>query len=604
MSKIIDKFKCLRELSEEFKRNIKLFYVCDYMYLKKLSAINIIVTNDDLVYAFGDEHNIEVLCSFHRYQVQNKFIIKELCHQRVIDFRKSLKYLFARTSDGKVYYWELWETKPQLIESLLNHKIIDICCGDRQVIALTDNAIVFTSDFIFKLDFKELKSNAFNGEIVKAISCGFGHVLALSESGCVYSWGINSSGQLGVGDNEYRELPILVILKDTIIEKISCGGYHSLLLSRDGDIYAFGSKTCKQSVTENKIFQTTPIKINDLTDIQTKKEKTESSHTKSFRENKFIDIATHSHYDISIALSVNGIYYVWYSFIPEHRETDLKCFDEIFVKKLGITMKAIHIQGDNNFIPNNKYLEITANTITIQNDSDFIPNNKYLNKFEEILEIGSGSYGKVFKVKLKSSSELFAIKKIAIKDENESLKELCTSLLISELNSDLIVRYHDVWYENDLVIEKGFLKYAENSTLYIQMDLCEKTFEEIREEIHNDFTLTFNNLLTPLGFYITSELLIEILKGVHYLHKQNIIHRDLKPNNILLTHGINDRFVKIADFGLAKVHEMKKLHTQDRGCTKYMAPEVSCGTKYDTKADIYSLGIIIQVIFHILLDNE
>ncbi len=131
------------------------------------------------------------------------------------------------------------------------------------------------------------------------------------------------------------------------------------------------------------------------------------------------------------------------------------------------------------------------------------------------------------------------------------------------------------------------------------MDLCEKTLKEIREEIHNDFTLMFNNLLTPLGYYITSELLIEILEGVDYLHKLNIIHRNLKPDNILLTDGINGRFVKIADFGLAKVHEMKKLHTQDRGCTKYMAPDVRDGIEYDTKADIYSLGIIIQEIFDI-----
>jgi serine/threonine protein kinase len=156
-----------------------------------------------------------------------------------------------------------------------------------------------------------------------------------------------------------------------------------------------------------------------------------------------------------------------------------------------------------------------------------------LNKFEEISEIGSGSYGQVFKVKLKSTSELFAIKKIEIKDENESLKELCTSLLISELNSDLIVRYHDVWYENDLVIEDGFRIFTENSTFYIQMDLCEKTLGEICDEISkdenlgeicdyisNDHILKHIKSLSPLGFYITSELLVEILEGVDYLHKK------------------------------------------------------------------------------------
>jgi alpha-tubulin suppressor-like RCC1 family protein len=577
MSRIIDNFNFLKELNEQFKRNIKLFYACDD---NKINVKNIIITNDDMVYTFGNEHNIEVFRSLDNEEVRNHFIIEKLCHQRVVDFRNNWTHLFARTFDGRLYCWDSYIANPQLknpqlIKSLLNHNIIDIYCGLRQVIALTGNGIVFTSD-LFGLYFEELNCNAFNGEKVKAISCGFTHCLALTESGCVYSWGRNPLKKSSFGAESCRKIPTLVILNNIIIDKISCGKFHTLLLSRDGDIYAF------EMAEENDEFESTPIKINSLTDIRTKNEKTESSQTKSFRENKFIDIATHSLNDISIALSVNGVYYFWDdSEFQQPRETDFKSFDEIFAVKLRITAKAIHIQSDNNFIPN----------------------DKYINKFEEISQIGSGSYGKVFKVKLKSSSELFAIKKIAIKDENESLKELCTSLLISELNSDLIVRYHDVWYENDLVIENGFQKFTENSTLYIQMDLCEKTLEQIREEIGNDSILKLKILLTPLGFYITTKILIEILEAVEYLHKLNIIHRDLKPENILFSNGFNNRFVKIADFGLAKVHDKTKLNTENRGDVRYMAPEVVRSKTYDTKADIYSLGIIIQDLFEIDYDS-
>jgi hypothetical protein len=204
-------------------------------------------------------------------------------------------------------------------------------------------------------------------------------------------------------------------------------------------VYAFGSNVCGQSGINEKQYHKSPIKINDLFEF-----KIESIQTKSFRENKFIDIATHSHYDISIALSVNQIYFIWGKSECKPEECDFRSLGEIFAVKFGETAKAIRI-------PNN---------------DNYIPNNKYLNKFVEILisEIESGSYGQVFKVKHKSSSELFTIK-ISIKDENESLKELCTSLLISELNSNLIVRFHDVWYENDLVIENGFRKWTDSSTL-------------------------------------------------------------------------------------------------------------------------------------------
>jgi serine/threonine protein kinase len=92
------------------------------------------------------------------------------------------------------------------------------------------------------------------------------------------------------------------------------------------------------------------------------------------------------------------------------------------------------------------------------------------------------------------------------------------------------------------------------------------------------------------------------VEGINYLHKQNpqIIHRDLKPSNILLKKEDKNAYVKIADFGLIAIHEYaEQTHTKDLGSLRYMAPEIMQSRKYDTKADIYSLGIILQQLLFI-----
>jgi serine/threonine protein kinase len=64
----------------------------------------------------------------------------------------------------------------------------------------------------------------------------------------------------------------------------------------------------------------------------------------------------------------------------------------------------------------------------------------------------------------------------------------------------------------------------------------------------------------------------------------------------------NEVFVKIADFGLIAFHEFAErtqTHSQDIGQIRYAAPEVLNGNRYDTKADVYSLGIILQNLFQL-----
>lgn len=91
---------------------------------------------------------------------------------------------------------------------------------------------------------------------------------------------------------------------------------------------------------------------------------------------------------------------------------------------------------------------------------------------------------------------------------------------------------------------------------------------------------------------------------VEFLHASGIIHRDLKPSNILLG---KDKQWKIADFGLFCYHGQSERdclysqkysgqenfrHTPNKGAEAYQAPECQ-GNHYDSKADMYSLSVIL-----------
>jgi tRNA A-37 threonylcarbamoyl transferase component Bud32 len=93
----------------------------------------------------------------------------------------------------------------------------------------------------------------------------------------------------------------------------------------------------------------------------------------------------------------------------------------------------------------------------------------------------------------------------------------------------------------------------------------------------------------------------QIADALNASHAQGIIHRDLKPENIFLCHrGQNRDFVKVLDFGLAKLTmgELKVTHKTRTGSVMgtpyYMSPEQCEGKiEIDHRADIYSLGVLI-----------
>lgn len=87
-----------------------------------------------------------------------------------------------------------------------------------------------------------------------------------------------------------------------------------------------------------------------------------------------------------------------------------------------------------------------------------------------------------------------------------------------------------------------------------------------------------------------------LLEAVGYCHKNSVAHRDLKPENLLLQSNTNDSDIKIADFGFAKrVLRANSLTTQC-GTPGYVAPEILEGLSYDTKADMWSIGVILYIL--------
>ncbi len=98
------------------------------------------------------------------------------------------------------------------------------------------------------------------------------------------------------------------------------------------------------------------------------------------------------------------------------------------------------------------------------------------------------------------------------------------------------------------------------------------------------------------------ELFVPICQAVQHAHQKGIVHRDLKPANILVTLIDGKPIPKVIDFGVAKATGGKltdeSMSTQFGavvGTLEYMSPEQAAfsGVDIDTRADIYSLGVIL-----------
>ena len=103
----------------------------------------------------------------------------------------------------------------------------------------------------------------------------------------------------------------------------------------------------------------------------------------------------------------------------------------------------------------------------------------------------------------------------------------------------------------------------------------------------------------PLAPEVAAHIAEQIADALSAAHAAGIVHRDLKPDNVMLIQRDADsHFVKVLDFGIAKI-ELGGTQSQLTqmgsvfGTPEYMAPEQASGTPVDARADLYTLGIIL-----------
>ena len=182
----------------------------------------------------------------------NKYISSEL---EMICFGKYFSIIL--TTDGKIYSFGI-NRKGQLglgdiddrvipTESKLN-SIKTIYCGKLHTIALTQSSEIYSwgcndygqlglgTNYGVSSPTKILLQN------VDFIMCALSgnHSGAICNNGELYMWGCNESGQLGLGDLNSHDMPQKVDLESTIISG-SCGKFHTIVLTKNYDVYGCGS---------------------------------------------------------------------------------------------------------------------------------------------------------------------------------------------------------------------------------------------------------------------------------------------------------------------------------------------------------------------------
>uniref|UniRef100_H3AIY1 Cyclin-dependent kinase-like 5 n=1 Tax=Latimeria chalumnae TaxID=7897 RepID=H3AIY1_LATCH len=167
------------------------------------------------------------------------------------------------------------------------------------------------------------------------------------------------------------------------------------------------------------------------------------------------------------------------------------------------------------------------------------------------------------------TNEIVAIKKFKDSEENEEVKETT----LRELKMLRTLKQ-----ENIVELKEAFRR---RGKLYLVFEYVEKNMLELLEEMPNG--------VPPEK---VRNYIYQLIKAIHWCHKNDIVHRDIKPENLLISH--ND-ILKLCDFGFARnLSEGSNANYTEYVATRwYRSPELLLGAPYGKAVDMWSVGCIL-----------